>query len=261
MVMADRVIRMALEARLDELARRAIHPVDVAILDSGIDATHPDLSGRVVAAYGVNAEGDEPQITEHTSPANRDAFGHGTAVASIIARLAPNARLVDVQVLEPGNQGTAAALVAGLRLVTERRYRLVNMSLAATARFAPLLAELCERAYRQNQIVVASKRNMPYTDLGFPAEFSSCVSVDRDNFPTPYHIRYLDGSPIEYAAHGDEVVCATPGGGYTAKTGTSFATPTVTGLCALLLGVFPDLRSFELKTILKAMSDPTPDTT
>jgi subtilisin family serine protease len=44
-------------------------------------------------------------------------------------------------------------------------------------------------------------------------------------------------------------------------TGTSFATPTVTGLCALLLGVFPDLRSFELKTILKALSDQTPDTT
>jgi hypothetical protein len=43
-------------------------------------------------------------------------------------------------------------------------------------------------------------------------------------------------------------------------TGTSFA-PTVTGLCALLLGVFPDRRSFELKTILKALSDQTPDTT
>jgi catechol 2,3-dioxygenase-like lactoylglutathione lyase family enzyme len=47
---------------------------------------------------------------------------------------------------------------------------------------------------------------------------------------------------------------------YTTMTGTSFA-PTVTGLCALLLGVFPDRRSFELKTILKALSDQTPDTT
>lgn len=259
--MRDRVIWMALEARLDELAGRATHPVEVAILDSGIDATHADLSGRVVAAYSIDAEGDEPQITEHVTPANRDAFGHGTAVASIIARLAPNARLVDVRVLEPGNQGTGAALVAGLRLVIERRCRLVNMSLAATARFAPGLGELCEKAYRQNQIVIASKRNMPYTDLGFPAEFSSCVSVDRDNFPTPYHIRFLEENPIEYAAHGDEVVCAVPGGGYTTMTGTSFATPTVTGLCALLLGVFPDLRSFELKTILKALSDQTPDTT
>jgi subtilisin family serine protease len=251
---------MALESRLDELAGRATHPVEVAILDSGIDATHPDLSGRVVAAYGVNAEGDVPQIVEHSTPGNRDSFGHGTAVASIIARLAPNARLVDVQVLEPGNQGTGDALVAGLRLVVERRCRLVNMSLAATARFAPALSELCEKAYRQSQIVVASKRNMPNTDLGFPAELSSCVSVDRDNFPTPYNIRYLEGNPIEYAAHGDEVVCAVPGGGYTAKTGTSFATPTVTGLCALLLGVFPDLKSFELKTILKALSDQPADT-
>ena len=250
-------IRLARDARFEELAERAVHPVEVAVIDSGIDATHPALAGRVAIAYGVDAEGDEPVVTEYTSPSNRDSFGHGTAVASIIARLAPNARLVDVQVLEPGNQGTGAALVAGLRLVTQRRSRLVNMSLAATARFAPTLLELCERAYRQNQIVIASKRNTPYTDLGFPAEFSSSVSVDRDSFPTPYRVRYA-GAPIEYVAHGDEVVCASPGGGYTAKTGTSFATPTITGLCALLLGVFPDLRSFELKTILKALSDTTP---
>jgi subtilisin family serine protease len=250
--MGDQSIRAALETRFDELVGRATHPIDVAVVDSGIDATHPDLASRIAGTYSINTEGDEPQIVEHAVPANQDCFGHGTAVASIIARLAPNARLVDVRVLEPGNQGSGAALVAGLRLVTARRWRLVNMSLAATGRFATVLNELCETAYRQNQVVVASKRNSPFTDLGFPAEFSSSISVDRGNFPTPYDIRYLDGSPIEYAAHGDEVVCAAAGGGYTTKTGTSFATPVMTALCALLLGAFPDLKLFELKTILKA---------
>jgi subtilisin family serine protease len=253
--MRDRIIRMALEARLDELTARATHPIEVAVVDSGIDSTHADLAGRVAAAYYVSGEGDDLQVLEHPAPGNHDAFGHGTAVASIVARLAPNAQLVDIRVLDPGNQGTGSALVAGLRHVIERRSRLVNMSLAATSRFAPSLNDLCERAYRQNQIVVASKRNSPYPDLGFPAEFSSCISVDRDSFPTPYQIRYLEANPIEYAAHGDDVVCAAAGGGYTTKTGTSFATPTVTGICALLLGVFPDLKLFELKTILKALSE------
>ena len=57
-------------------------------------------------------------------------------------------------------------------------------------------------------------------------------------------------------APSDEVTVAAAGGGYTTKTGTSFATPAVCGLCALLVGAFPDLRPFELKTLLKKNAKP-----
>lgn len=242
----------ALSEPLDALARRDLAPVEVAVLDTGVDATHPDLAGRVVAAYRVALEGDRPRVQEAPSGANQDLFGHGTAVASIIARVAHNARLVDVRVLDDGNLGSGLALLAGLREVVDRGSRVVNMSLAATAEFAAPLLKLCEAAYRGNQVVVAAKRNMPLADNGWPAELSSCVAVDAEAFPSPFQLQFRAGNPIEYAAQGIDVPVAAPGGGYTTKTGTSFATPVTAGLVALLLGAYPDLRPFEVKTLLKA---------
>jgi subtilisin family serine protease len=125
------------------------------------------------------------------------------------------------------------------------------MSLACQATFAQELHELCEQANRRNLVVIAAKRNMPLQDNGWPAELSSCVSVDRADFPSPFTLKFLKPPPIEFAARGIHVLTTARGGGYCEMTGTSFATPTVTGLCALILGAFPDLRPFELKTILK----------
>jgi subtilisin family serine protease len=241
--------------RLEELAERQLDPVEVAVLDSGIDATHPDMSGRVTAAYHVELSEDEPRIVQSGRLGNADLFGHGTAVTSIITRLAPNSRIVDIRVLGDDAFGSATALLTGLQYAIERKSRVINLSLAAKAEYAPHLWKLSETAYRQNQIIVAAKRNMPLTDQGYPAEFSSCISVDREKFPIPYRLRFRPGQTIEYSAHGEDVVVAAAGGGYTTKTGTSFATPTVSAFCALLVGAHPDLRPFEIKTILKAFSE------
>jgi subtilisin len=226
------------------------------VIDSGIDAAHPLLAGRVVSAWSVEAagEGQPPQVKAAPPGANNDAYGHGTGVAGIIAQIAPNARLTDVRVLDSSNRGSGEALVEGFRWAVQQRLRLVNLSLACKARFAPQLHRLCEQAYQQNQIVIAAKRNMPLTDSGFPAEFSSSISVDLERFESPFVLEYRPDETIEYAAHGVEVLTAAPGGGYTRLTGTSFATPTVTGLVALLVGRFPDLRPFEVKSALKAWS-------
>ncbi|MEW6280609.1 MAG: S8 family serine peptidase [Candidatus Eremiobacterota bacterium] len=251
-MMALSQLREALALPLSELVTRAHAPVEVAVLDSGVDATHADLAGRVVAAYNVVLADGVPAVQEIASNTNNDGFGHGTAVASIICRLAPNARIVDVRVLGGSPVGAGAAMVLGLEEALKRRSRLVNISLAASAKFSQTLWGLCEKAYRANQIVVASRRNMPLHDDGFPAEFSNCISVDREHFESPFKIEFRDDQTIEFAAHGDDVVAAAPGGGYTTMTGTSFATPTITGIVALLLGTFPELRLFEVKSILKA---------
>jgi len=244
-----------LGARFQDLASRALEPVEVAILDTGVDATHPELAGRVAASLAVEMIDGKPEVREHAPVENADVYGHGTAVASIVARLAPNARIVDVRILGPDNSGSGAALVAGLQAAVARRCRVINMSLAAQAKFADQLHVLCETAYRQNQIVVAAKRNMPLVDNGFPAEFSSCISVDREKFASSFRVHYRGDDPIEYAAHGEDVEVAAAGGGFTTKTGTSFATPAVSAVCALLVGADPSLRPFEVKTLLKAAGD------
>ena len=63
-------------------------------------------------------------------------------------------------------------------------------------------------------------------------------------------MNFLTGSGIEFRARGEDVRVAAMGGGYTTMTGTSFATPTVSGICALLRGAYPDLQTFEVKAIL-----------
>jgi subtilisin len=231
------------------LAAGVLQPVEVAVIDSGIDASHPDLRGKVVSAWRAEQQG-RVVVREAPLGENNDTFGHGTAVASIITRIAPNARLIDIRVLGAQQSG-GGMLLEGMRKAVALRCPVVNMSLAASANMAQPLISLCEIAYRQGQIVVASKRNMPLVDNGFPAELSSCIGVDSARLRSALDLQYRSGDAIEFVAHGEDVVVAAPNGGYTTKTGTSFAAPAVSALCALMLGTWPGLRPFEIKTLLK----------
>jgi subtilisin family serine protease len=242
---------------LGELRRRRLRPVDVAVVDSGVDATHPRLEGRVKKAVHFDPHATMPEPLEGDPTANNDLFGHGTAVGSIIAELAPNANLVDVRVLRPGNQGVGMVLVAGLRHAIDLGCPVINMSVAASVKISRPLQGLVEKAYRTGQIVVASKRNMPLADYGYPAELSGTVSVDSLSTSRLLDLIYRGGKVIEYAACGEELEVAVAGGGYRKVTGTSFAAPIVAAICALFLGARPDLRPFEIKTVLKAYAAQT----
>ena len=242
----------ALGTGFSSLRGRELPPVAVAILDTGIDSSHPDLRGRVIRAYEVERAGRRFRIAQRPISANNDRLGHGTGVSSTIAAIAPNAQLVDIQVARADQVGSGEALLAGLSFALESGFPLLNMSLACHRRLLEPLTELCEFAYFRNQVIVAARRNMPLTDNGFPAELSSCIGAEDARLPTPYQLRFHDRHPIEFGAHGEAIVVAAPGGKYTLQTGTSYATSTLTGLCALLLGAFPELTPFELKSVLKA---------
>src|SRR5262249_16502647 len=109
----------ALETPWQDLAAGDLAPVDVGILDSGVDGTHPALSGRVADAWGVGVTDGKATLTP-LPIANNDLFGHGTAVGSIIAGIAPNARLHDVRVLGRSNTGAEEALIAGFEHAVEK---------------------------------------------------------------------------------------------------------------------------------------------
>jgi len=236
----------------DGIRKRSMEPVSVAVLDSGIDATHAELAGRIAGAYAVELDADErPVVRELPANANNDVFGHGTSVAGIIAAIAPNARIYDVRILSDRNIGGTDVLLRGFIHALDQPWRLLNMSLAAISSIRNEFSQLCERAYFQEQIVVAARRNLPLGDDGLPAEFSSCIGVDRGSYESPFEYVFRERTPIEFKARGEAVVAPARGGGYTTVTGTSFATPTVCGLCALLLGAFPDMKMFEVKTALR----------
>jgi subtilisin family serine protease len=234
--------------------------VDVALLDTGVDATHPDLAGRIVDALEVVRARGRFRVESRPVPIDNDGSGHGTAVASVIARLAPNARIIDIRIAESEREGRGEALLAGLRAAWERRVRVVNVSLACERRFLEPLVELCEAAYFRNQIIVAAERNAAELEKGLPAELSTCIGVTCDRSASSQVLRFRKNHRIEFSAAGREVAVATPGGGYGVQSGTSLAAGAVTGLCALLVGAFPELATFELKTVLRSLALPTTPT-
>lgn len=228
--------------------------VEVAVIDSGIDASHPALQGKVKRACVAHDRGDG-QIEYEEIPGEKsyDSFGHGSGVAGIILDIAPDVELISVKVLGEDNTGSGEALIAGIRWALDQNIKLINMSLATTKkRFVSALFDLCEQAYVQDAILVVAKRN--FGDLGYPAMFSSVISVDCEALEDKYKIIHYPRSRIEYGARGQNVEVIQLQGSYGLCSGTSFATPHVTGTVALLLSVFPDIRSCQVKAILDTFS-------
>lgn len=236
------------------LAERPLRTVRVAVLDTGVDASHEALRGRVVRS---GAWRRDPHGTIVRSPlprtANNDPSGHGTGVAAIIAAMAPNALIEDVRVLDADNGGFGSVVLRGLRDAVEGPAAVINVSVAfAKNRYWEDAARLLEEAVLRGKVVVASKRNVPRPDdLGMPAELANAVGVDSAAFSSPFLFKFFRGTPVEFAATGSAVLTARSGGGWIRLSGTSFATPVVSGLCALFLGADPSLSLFEVKTLLK----------
>lgn len=238
---------------IDELARKKLKPVEICVIDSGIDASHPDLKGRVVAQRRIEAKrGRAPISVEVASGSNNDAYGHGTAVGGIIAAVAPNARIVDLRVLGGNSRTTPEVLIAGLTAALESEARIVNMSLAAPDSAKAKLIELLEQAYYEDRIVVAAQRNFAAWGNGWPAALASCIGVGAESFRKPERFCWQLRDQIEILAKGENITVPVPGGGYTTTFGTSFATPAVSGLCALLLGLEPKLGAADIRALLKA---------
>jgi subtilisin len=235
------------------LREAPLAPVHVAVIDSGIDATHPELASRIECAHrAARTEDGRYEARRLEVPCGQDEHGHGTSVAGIITEIAPNARLHDYRIFGETDSSVAEGLTACMAAAIESGVRLINLSLVAKASLADRVLALLERAYRRGVVVVASKRNFPLRDLGLPAELSYCIGVDVHGSPDPFDLAYRPTSPVRFVARGERVRTTVPGGGWGVVTGTSFATPTVTGLCALLLGTDPELTEFEIKALLKA---------
>jgi subtilisin len=217
----------------------------VCVVDSGIDADHP-LVGGVTSAVAVHVEDDETLIEPDDAG---DVCGHGTACAGIIRSLAPDCELVSVRVLGEGFVGSGPALIEGLRWAVEQGFDVINMSLSTTKeRFVADLHALTDAAYFRRSLIVASAHNMPVRS--YPWRFSSVVSVASHDLEDPLaYVRNPD-PPVEFYARGVSVEVAWADGSTLRASGNSFATPHISGICALIRAKHPELTPPEVKTVL-----------
>jgi subtilisin family serine protease len=220
--------------------------VTVCVLDSGVDASHP-LVGPIDGAVVVSVTEDGEAVVEEDKEG--DLCGHGTACAGIIRSLAPEAGIFSVRVLGAGFTGSGPVLLAGLRWAVEQGFPVVNMSLSTTkSEFVSTLHELADTAYFGRTLLVSSAHNMPVQS--YPWRFSSVISVGSHEETDPYIFYANPKPPVEFFARGLELDVAWLDGETLRATGNSFATPHIAGICALILSKHPELRPFEVKTVL-----------
>jgi len=220
--------------------------VRVCILDSGVEPDHPHV-GPVNSAISIVVDEGGAAIAEEDREG--DLCGHGTACAGIVRSLAPDCEIHSVRVLGAGFSGSGSVLVAGLRHAVEQGFDVINMSLSTTkAKFSGLLHEVADRAYFRRSLIVASAHNMPVES--YPWRFSSVVSVGSHDGDDPLSFFANPEPPVEFFAWGVDVEVAWLGGSTIRATGNSFATPTLAGICALVLGKHPRLTPFQLKSVL-----------
>ena len=219
----------------------------MAIVDSGIETTHPALKGKVVES--VEAESDYKRVSFVPSETG-DTAGHGTACAGIITSIAPECDLYSIRVLGAQGSGDGQAFLAGLEYAIKRKFRLINLSLGTTKPqfFAPL-HDLLDRAYQAGCIVVAAANNLPQPS--FPSVFSSSlIAVSKSEETDPFNFGFRFGEVIELTAPGVNVKTTWLNGSYKSLTGNSFACPHIVGIIALLLETYPDLTPFQVKSLL-----------
>jgi subtilisin len=218
----------------------------VAILDSGIENGHP-LVGEVQESYVVSVDAEGNAEVEQDEIGDR--CGHGTACAGIVRSLARECELVSVRVLGEGYTGSGRVMLAGLRWAIEQGFDVVNMSLSTTKKeFSVLLHELADAAYFRRTVLVASAHNMPVES--YPWRFSSVISVGSHEESDPLVYYFNPDPPVEFFARGLELDVAWLERTTLRCTGNSFATPHISGICALILGKHPGLTPFQVKSIL-----------
>jgi thermitase len=235
--------------------------VPVGIVDTGIDAGHEDLAGKV-AACGAAADG---RVTDGECA---DSEGHGTHVAGTIGALANNgvgvagvafaSPLIVCRALGgPDGSGTVADVAACIRWVHDRGAKVISMSLGGPS--SRTLAEAAKSAYsrggRSGSLLVAAAGNDGDGTVEYPAGLDQVVSVaaiDARDGVAPFS---NENSDVELAAPGVDILSTKLGGGYIRYSGTSMATPHVAGAAALLWGRTPGTTASSVRRQLDAAVD------
>lgn len=209
--------------------------VKVAILDSGC-IQHPDLINNIIGGKNFTTEGSETDYN--------DLNGHGTHVAGIIAGnnkimgVAPNAKLLILKVLDKTGNGNCQGLYDAINYAIEQKVDIINMSLGISINVNEIHTML-KKAVDNNICVVCACGNegdgKAFTDeYSYPAGYNEAISVGAIDNARVNAVFTNSNKEVDLVAHGVNVVSTHLNNGYCSMSGTSQATPHVTGALALL---------------------------
>ncbi len=230
--------------------------VDIAVVDSGVDASHPDLVGRVDPGVSFVGTGGVAQVGGGAVDPN----GHGTHVAGIAAAgsmdgigtagVAPYARILPVRVLDDTGAGYSQDVAAGITWSVDHGAEVINLSLGG--RYSGAVAAAVAYAESRGVVVVAAAGNAGTADsVSYPAALDTVIAVaahdsggSRSNFSS-------QGPQVDVAAPGSGILSTYPGSQWRYFNGTSMAAPHVSGSVALMVEVDPSRTPGQLRDLIR----------
>jgi type VII secretion-associated serine protease mycosin len=223
--------------------------VKIAIIDTGIDSTHPSLQGVVVGGADMSGLGS----TDGQTPVGSYSY-HGTMVASIAAGrgeseiigAAPKAEILSVSIAF-GVEGldTDSQIADGIIWAVDNGAKVINLSLTRNSVTWPeSWDQAFSYAFKNDVVIVAAAGNRAdgTEEVSAPATIPGVISVaGLDKNGTPSQSFSTDGLTLGVTAPSEDLIGAYPGGEYRIWSGTSGATPIVSGMVALIRSMYPDM--------------------
>jgi subtilisin family serine protease len=235
-------------------ATRGSASVVVAVLDTGVDAGHPDLRGAVVFGFDL--------INNDSNP--KDDNGHGTAVAGVVAARTNNLQgeagvcwncsIMPVKVLGANGSGSTSTIASGILWAVDHGADVINLSLGGTGT-TTALADAVDHAMSQGVVVVAAAGNNGNATRFYPAAYPHVISVAGTDSADRRYDWSNYGSWVQVAGPGCNIA-PDKGGGYVNFCGTSSATPVVSGIAGLAYSLEPTLSKSAFEHALRSTAVP-----
>lgn len=233
---------------------RGSQSILVANVDTGINFGHPEFAGKTVPGFDF--------VNNDSNPT--DDNGHGSATAGVIGALTNNGagmaggcwecKILPVKVLDGQNAGTISNLAKGIEYAANNGAKIINASVSA-AGTSSALETAVNYAAGKGILVVAAASNTGKQEVRIPASYPNVIAVaatDQNDVLTTYS---TFGAHVDIAAPGRARTAAGTGSGYVSIDGTSFSTPTVSAILALLWSAFPNATPAQLRDAVTKTSE------
>jgi subtilisin family serine protease len=227
--------------------------VVVAVLDTGVDFTHPDLAaflsqdGYDFLDHDSNPQDEADGINQDGDSMTDEGAGHGTHVAGLVHAVAPDATILPIRVLNSEGNGTSVAVALGILDAIEKGARVINLSLGLDIA-ADIIKDAIKDALDEEVVVVASAGNRGIQDDNhFPANRNEVLSVAATNNVDLKADFSSYSSHVDMCTPGENILSTFLNQGYAIWSGTSMSTPMVSGAAALRIQLHPSASAVQIK--------------